>query len=100
LWLRAGRPEIFLQKGIKMARIEKSIELDVPVRVAYNQLTQFEKFPEFMSRVREVRQTDDTHLHWRAEIGGKELEWDAEIHEQVPDQRIAWRSTQGVRNNE
>ncbi|MDB5815221.1 MAG: hypothetical protein JWN23_2338 [Rhodocyclales bacterium] len=82
-----------------MAKIEKSIAVDVPVRTAYNQMTQFEKFPEFMAHVREVRQLDDSHVHWRAEVGGKELEWDAEITEQVPDQRIAWRSTQGARNN-
>lgn len=82
-----------------MPRIEKSIELDVPVRAAYNQITQFEKYPQFMSHVRDVRQIDDTHLHWRAEVGGKEIEWDAEIYEQVPDQRIAWRSTEGSRNN-
>jgi HSP20 family molecular chaperone IbpA len=82
-----------------MAKIDKSIELEVPVHTAYNQMTQFEEFPKFMAHVRDVRQIDDTHLHWKAEIGGKEVEWDAEISEQVPDQRIAWRSTQGNRNN-
>src|SRR5687768_14965538 len=81
-----------------MARIEKSIEVDVPVRTAYNQWTQFEDFPRFMEGVREVRQLDDTHVHWVAEIGGKEKEWDAEITEQVPDQRIAWRSVAGEEN--
>jgi len=81
-----------------MARIEKSIEVNVPVRTAYNQWTQFENFPRFMEGVREVRQLDDTHVHWAAEIGGKEKEWDAEITEQVPDQRIAWRSVMGTAN--
>ena len=76
-----------------MERIEKSIEVRCPVRTVYNQWTQFEEFPKFMSGVKEVRQLDDTHQHWRAEIWGKDKEWDAEIVEQVPDQRIAWRST-------
>ena len=78
-----------------MERIEKSIEVRCPVRAAYNQWTQFEEFPRFMAGVKEVKQLDDTHTHWRAEIWGKEKEWDAEIVEQVPDQRIAWRSTSG-----
>ena len=78
-----------------MERIEKTFEIDVPVRTVYNQWTQFEDFPRFMDGVKEVRQLDDTHLHWRASFAGKEKEWDAEITEQVPDQRIAWRSTSG-----
>src|SRR4051812_40144977 len=82
-----------------MERIEKSIEVHVPVNVAYNQWTQFEEFPKFMEGIREVRQKDDRHVHWIAEIGGKRKEWDAEITEQVPDSRIAWRSTSGARND-
>ena len=81
-----------------MATIEKSIEVEVPVRAAYNQWTQFEEFPRFMEGVREVRQLDDRHLHWCAVIGGKEQEWDAEITEQVPDERIAWRARSGAPN--
>jgi uncharacterized membrane protein len=69
------------------------------VRTAYNQWTQFEEFPRFMEGVEEVRQLDDRRLHWRAQIAGKQEEWDAVITEQVPDQRIAWRSTTGARNN-
>src|SRR5205085_2521346 len=76
-----------------MERIEKSIEVRCPVRTVYNQWTQFEDFPKFMAGVKEVRQLDDTHVHWHAEIWGKDKEWDAEIVEQVPDQRIAWGST-------
>ncbi|HET9492057.1 MAG TPA: SRPBCC family protein [Methylomirabilota bacterium] len=75
-----------------MATIEQSINVDVPVRTAYNQWTQFEEFPKFMEGVREVRQLDDKRLHWRAEIAGKEKQWEAEITEQTPDQRIAWTS--------
>jgi uncharacterized membrane protein len=81
-----------------MSTVEKSIEVNVPVSTAYNQWTQFEDFPHFMEGVKEVRQLDDTHLHWRASVAGKEEEWDAEITEQLPDQRIAWRSKGGARN--
>jgi uncharacterized membrane protein len=81
-----------------MATIEKSIDVDVPVRTAYNQWTQFEEFPKFMEGVREVRQLDDQRLHWRAQVAGKDKEWDAEITEQTPDQRIAWRSRSGAWN--
>ena len=78
-----------------MERIEKSIEVRCPVRTVYNQWTQFEEFPKFMTGVKEVRQIDDTHQHWHAEIWGKDKEWDAEITQQVPDQCIAWQSTSG-----
>src|SRR5918992_348113 len=73
-----------------MAQVEKSIDVNVPVQVAYNQWTQFEDFPKFMEGVKQVRQIDDTTLHWIAEIGGQEREWKARIAEQIPDERIAW----------
>jgi uncharacterized membrane protein len=78
-----------------MAEVHESIEVNVPVSTAYNQWTQFEEFPKFMEGVESVTQTDDTHLHWVAEFGGKRHEWDAVILEQVPDKRVAWRSTDG-----
>ena len=81
-----------------MANIEKSITVNVPVHAAYDQWTQFESFPQFMDGVKEVEQKDDRHLHWKAEIAGKKEEWEAEITEQVPDKKIAWRSTSGARN--
>ena len=81
-----------------MNTIEQSIEVDAPIRTVYNQWTQFEEFPEFMEGVEEVRQLDDQRLHWVAEIAGQRREWDAEIHEQTPDQQIAWRSVSGQRN--
>ena len=78
-----------------MARVEQSIDVNMPLRAVYNQWTQFEDFPRFMDGVREVRQLDDAHLHWRAQRHGQEVEWDSEIVEQVPDQRIQWRDTSG-----
>jgi uncharacterized membrane protein len=81
-----------------MAYKEESVEVDVPMRTAYNQWTQFEAFPQFMEHVEEVRQLDDKRLHWRASIAGKTVEWDAEITDQTPDRRIAWRSTSGPKN--
>ena len=81
-----------------MQSVEQSVEVDVPVATAYNQWTQFEEFPQFMEGIDSVRQLDDTHLHWKASFGGKEHEWDAEITEQVPDDRIAWRATDGKTN--
>ena len=79
--------------------VEDTIEVDVPVRTAYNQFTQFEEFPRFMQGVEEVRQLDDTHLQWRARVAGKEESWQSEITFQVPDRRIAWRSTSGPENS-
>jgi uncharacterized membrane protein len=79
-----------------MERIEKTIEVNCPVRVVYNQWTQFEEFPKFMAGVKEVKQLDDTHVHWHAEVWGQDKEWDAEITEQIPDERISWKSTSGA----
>jgi uncharacterized membrane protein len=76
--------------------IESTINVRVPVSTAYNQWTQFEDFPNFMEGVKEVRQLDDTHVRWVAEVGGRQEEWDAEITHQIPDQRVAWRSTDGT----
>jgi uncharacterized membrane protein len=97
---------VILSKRLKQQRsgsdalssVQESIEVEVPISTAYNQWTQFEDFPQFMSTVHEVRQLDDTHMHWRASVAGKEKEWDAEITQQIPDRRIGWRSTSGVRN--
>ncbi len=78
--------------------IEQSIDLDVPVRTAYDQWTRFEEFPQFMKGVEEIRQIDDRHLHWVADFGGSRHEWDAEIVEQSPEERVAWRNTDGKDN--
>jgi uncharacterized membrane protein len=81
-----------------MAEMEKSIEVDAPLREVYNQWTQFEEFPSFMDGVVEVRQIDDKRLFWRANVGGAEREWHAEITDQTPDTRIAWKSLTGAEN--
>lgn len=81
-----------------MANVTKSVDVNVPVRTAYNQWTQFEEFPRFMEGVEEVRQLSDQNMHWRAKIGGKAEEWDAVITEQIPDERVAWTNTTGARN--
>ena len=81
-----------------MARIEESIEVEVPIATAYNQWTQFEEFPQFMEGIESVQQVDDTHLLWTASIGGKQEEWRAEITEQHPDHRVAWKATEGREN--
>jgi uncharacterized membrane protein len=81
-----------------MSQIVETIEVDVPVRVAYDQWTQFEEFPKFMEAVERVEQLDDTTLRWTAEVAGVKKAWKAEITEQTPDQRIAWTSTEGAEN--
>lgn len=81
-----------------MSTIEQSIEVNVPVRTAYNQWTQFEDFPHFMEGVEKVNQIDDVNLHWVAEILGQHREWDAKITEQTPDERVAWTNVDGATN--
>lgn len=75
-----------------MSTIEHSVDVNVPIRVAYNQWTQFESFPEFMEGVESIKQLTDTRTHWITEIAGVKREFDAEITEQHPDERVAWRS--------
>jgi len=82
-----------------MPVITRSIIINVPVTMAYNQWTQFEEFPHFMEGIVEVTQIDDTTLHWVAEIGGRREEWEARITEQLPDEKIAWRSESGAMNS-
>ena len=79
-------------------KVEKTITVDLPVSRVYNQWTQFEEFPQFMGGISSVTQLSDTRLHWVAEIAGVKREWDAEILEQVPDQKIAWAATEGATN--
>ena len=83
-----------------MPKIEDSIEVQVPVRHAYNQWTQFEEFPKFMEGIQSVQQLDDTHVQWVAEIGGKRRQWTTEITEQQPDKKVAWKTIDGEVKND
>jgi uncharacterized membrane protein len=78
-----------------MTQIIETIDVDVPVTTAYNQWTQFEQFPRFLEHVESITQTSDTSTHWRVEVAGQVREFDAEITEQHPDERVAWTSTGG-----
>lgn len=78
-----------------MEHVEETVDVAVPVRTAYNQWTQFESFPQFMSGVESVTQLTDTTNHWVTKVGGVRREFDTEIVDQEPDDRIAWRSTDG-----
>jgi uncharacterized membrane protein len=79
----------------KTTTVEKSIDVDEPISMVYNQWTQFESFPQFMGGINKIDQIDDTHLHWDVSVGGVQRDFDAEIVEQHPEERIAWRSTDG-----
>jgi uncharacterized membrane protein len=81
-----------------MATVERSIEVDLPVRTVYNQWTQFEDFPHFMEGVEEVRQLDDTRVYWVATVAGQRREWESKITEQKPDSFIAWYGFGGATN--
>jgi uncharacterized membrane protein len=88
------------REGAAMStKVEKRILVNVPVSVAYNQWTQFEEFPHFMSGIKSVTQNDDQHLTWVAEIAGVRRQWDATILEQVPDQKVSWAATEGATNS-
>lgn len=83
------------ERETHMSRVEESIEVNVPVRTAYNQWTQFESFPQFMTGVESITQIDDTHNHWVTSVGGVKREFDTEITEQTPDERIVWTTVAG-----
>lgn len=82
-----------------MSELIKTVNVEVPVSTAYNQWTQFEEFPRFMDGVEEIRQLDDQRLFWRTNINAQREEFEATITEQIPDERIAWRSTSGKGNS-
>jgi uncharacterized membrane protein len=81
-----------------MSEILEAIDVNVPVRTAYDQWTQFESFPQFMEGVKSVRQLNDTTLEWVADIAGREKQWTATITEQKPDDRVAWTAVDGAHN--
>ncbi|MGH3742178.1 MAG: SRPBCC family protein [Micromonosporaceae bacterium] len=82
-----------------MSVITEQVEVDVPVRTAYDQWTQFETFPEFMGGVEKVEQRTDTMTHWTTKIGGVKREFDAEIVDQKPDQQVTWRVVNGPKHD-
>jgi len=79
-----------------MASVTESVDVEAPIAQVYNQWTQFETFPEFMSGVESITQLDDRHLHWKIKVAGVEREFDAEVTEQHPEERVAWKSTDGT----
>jgi uncharacterized membrane protein len=81
-----------------MSTVTESVDVHVPVHTAYNQWTQFESFPHFMNGVEAIQQIDDRHLHWVTKVAGVKREFDTEITEQHPDERIAWKSTGGPKH--
>jgi uncharacterized membrane protein len=98
-WLKKKMSRSAPQNTGELSFAQDSIEVDVPIATAYNQWTRFEDFPRFMKDVEEVRQIDDSHLHWRARVAGEPLEWASEITTRIPDRRISWRSTSGPPNS-
>ena len=95
----AGALYLLRARSARAGAIRQSTVVNVPVRSAYDQWTQFEEFPSFMSGVEQVQQLDDLRLHWRGKVAGRVRDWDARITEQVPDERIAWQATGGKRND-
>jgi uncharacterized membrane protein len=86
----------FVGQEAVMASVVKSVDVDAPISAVYDQWTQFESFPQFMGGVDQITQSDDTHTHWVTSLGGVSREFDTEVTEQHPDERIAWKSTDGT----
>jgi uncharacterized membrane protein len=80
------------RNDLKVTNIVETIDVGVPVRVAYNQWTQFEDFPSFMKKVENVEQEADEKLTWKAQVFWSHRSWESTIIEQVPDERIVWQS--------
>ncbi|MEU3041928.1 MULTISPECIES: SRPBCC family protein [Streptomyces] len=78
-----------------MSEIEQSVEVEAPLSAVYNQWTQFEEYPRFMAGVERIEQRTPTLTHWVTEVDGVRREFDAEITEQLPDERVAWTSVGG-----
>ena len=80
------------RQKLKVTNIVESIDVGVPVRLAYNQWTQFRDFPTFMKKVENVEQAEDEKLNWKAQVFWSHRTWEATIIEQRPDELIVWRS--------
>jgi uncharacterized membrane protein len=79
-------------KATKAMNIVESIDVGVPIRVAYNQWTQFGEFPSFMKKVENVETAEENKLNWKAQVFLSHRSWEATIQKQVPDECIVWRS--------
>jgi Polyketide cyclase / dehydrase and lipid transport len=79
-------------KATKAMNITESIDVGVPIRVAYNQWTEFGEYPSFMKKVESVEAAEDNKLNWKAQVFLSHRSWEATIEKQVPDQCIVWRS--------
>ena len=79
-----------------MSSTEESVEVEAPLDAVYAQWTRFTEFPRFMSGVQRIDRLSDTLTHWVTSVDGVHREFDAEITEQVPGERIAWRSVNGA----
>jgi uncharacterized membrane protein len=79
-------------KKLKFTNIVEELDLPVPRSVAYQAWTQFEEFPSFMKKVENVEQQEDQTVEWKAQIFWSHRSWTAEIVDQVPNERIVWRS--------
>src|SRR3954467_3917578 len=79
-----------------MERTEKSIEVNAPVQVVFDLYSDFEKFPQWMKHIKEVRQTGENYTKWAADAPlGINVEWEAETTEMEPNRKIAWRTVRG-----
>ncbi|NKY57165.1 SRPBCC family protein [Nocardia flavorosea] len=79
-------------KKLKLTNIVEYIDVGVPIDLAYDQWTQFADFPKFMKKVETVDQVSDEKLDWSGKVFWSKRSWQSTIVEQVPFQRILWRS--------
>ncbi|MER7458978.1 SRPBCC family protein [Micromonospora sp. NPDC126480] len=79
-------------KKLKVTNIVEAIEVGVPVRVAYNQWTQFGDFPSFMKKVEQAENDSDEKMTWKAQVFWSHRSWESTIVRQIPDKLIHWRS--------
>jgi uncharacterized membrane protein len=82
-------------KGRRMP-VQQAVDIGVPIATVYNQFTQFEEWPKFMHRVTSVSQEDETHIAFKSKIWGVSKEFQAEIDEQRPDERVKWHVVEGL----
>jgi uncharacterized membrane protein len=88
------------RKEPSMASISKYVTVEAPVEKVYAYWRNFTNFPSFMPHVKEVAPVggDDSRTHWTIEGPmGVDAEWEAEVVEDVPNEKIAWRSVEGSR---